>query len=354
MPSTPERLIGSLRRRLTGAFFDVIGDAGLRVFFAPSYAGMGVVLMFHRVIPDGTPNLYPGYAISVTELDRCLAYVHRSGWRAIHISDLPAALTTGSQSSRFVVFSFDDGYRDNLTLALPLFRRYRMPLCVYVATGLVNRTMFYWWGAIERLILERDEVTVELPGAWQARTFETRTIAQKVVAYQSIDGWYHAHEHLAEPPIRTLLARYGVDPAEVLDSHALTIPEMKTLSDDPLVTIGSHGVTHRRMALLSDPELRLEMMDSRAKLQEWTGREVVHLAYPFGGRDACSTREFEIARQAGYVTAVTTRRGNIFREHGAALHSLPRRVAMPSISQLRNSLHGVTAVLRREPRIVVS
>ena len=39
---------------------------------------------------------------------------------------------------RFASFTTDDGYADNLTVALPLFRKYRAPLCVYIPTGQID------------------------------------------------------------------------------------------------------------------------------------------------------------------------------------------------------------------------
>jgi peptidoglycan/xylan/chitin deacetylase (PgdA/CDA1 family) len=49
-----------------------------------------------------------------------------------------------------------------------------------------------------------------------------------------------------------------------------------------------------------------------------------HLAYPFGDETAAGPREFRIAADVGYKTAVTTRPGVIFRKHAGHLTALPR------------------------------
>ena len=53
------------------------------------------------------------------------------------------------------------------------------------------------------------------------------------------------------------------------------------------------------------------MAVSRARIEEALQRPVVHLAYPYGDRDAAGEREFALAHAAGFKTAVTTRPGMI-------------------------------------------
>ncbi|HOX08555.1 MAG TPA: polysaccharide deacetylase family protein [Planctomycetota bacterium] len=76
------------------------------------------------------------------------------------------------------------------------------------------------------------------------------------------------------------------------------------------VTIGSHCLTHRPLTSLSDEAVRAELVDSRFRLEAAAGGPVEHLAYPFG---SYGSREKQIAREAGYRTAVSTRRGNRHR-----------------------------------------
>ena len=76
------------------------------------------------------------------------------------------------------------------------------------------------------------------------------------------------------------------------------------------VTIGSHCLTHRPLAGLSDEAVRAELVESRFRLEAAAGGPVEHLAYPFG---SYGRREMLMARDAGYRTAASTRRGNRHR-----------------------------------------
>ena len=69
---------------------------------------------------------------------------------------------------------------------------------------------------------------------------------------------------------------------------------------------------------------RREIADSKAIVEAKLGRPVRHLAYPVGDPTSAGPREFRLAREAGFATAVTTRPGHVFPAHAQHLHALPR------------------------------
>lgn len=72
------------------------------------------------------------------------------------------------------------------------------------------------------------------------------------------------------------------------------------------IEIGSHSLSHVGLTALSDAELLAELRRSRLELERRLGHRVPWLAYPFGDYDA---RVERLARQAGYLLAVTTEMG---------------------------------------------
>lgn len=84
----------------------------------------------------------------------------------------------------------------------------------------------------------------------------------------------------------------------------LTAPGLRELGDLPGVEIGSHTVSHRRLDELPVAEIRRELADSRAVLEDALSREVATLAYPHGNYDG---RVIRIAGETGYRGAAAVR-----------------------------------------------
>lgn len=333
-----------LRLRALRTVLDLMGETAGRAVFAPRYAGEGVIFMLHRVLPDDQTILYPGYEIHISSLESALSWVYRSGWEVVTMDELCRRMRKPQSGHRFACFTFDDGYLDNYTLALPVFEKYDTPLCTYVSTGMMDRSMEYWWGSLRELILRNDRIEVPLPDS-NVREFELQTLAQKRIAYDTLDALCHSNGQFLSH-LRTVFAAHRIDERQLLDDEGLSIRQAREFARHRLVTIGSHAMTHRPLKSLSDSEAKREIHDSRRILQKALGVPVRHIAYPFGRPNACGEREFELARQSGYRSGVTTELGNITSEDRNRLWALPRYVLPANHTTLRNSLFGTQLLLR--------
>jgi peptidoglycan/xylan/chitin deacetylase (PgdA/CDA1 family) len=66
------------------------------------------------------------------------------------VATLDEILATPARE-RFVAITFDDGFRDNLTVALPLLERFRLPCAVFVTTGFIGRPGYLSADELRRL-----------------------------------------------------------------------------------------------------------------------------------------------------------------------------------------------------------
>ena len=82
--------------------------------------------------------------------------------------------------------------------------------------------------------------------------------------------------------------------------------ELATLAADPLVTIGAHTVNHVMLAKVPEKSARSEMEMGRSVIAASLGKRPDHLSYPVGDPSAAGPREFRIAAELGFKTAVTT------------------------------------------------
>jgi peptidoglycan/xylan/chitin deacetylase (PgdA/CDA1 family) len=121
-----------------------------------------------------------------------------------------------------------------------------------------------------------------------------------------------------------LCTAHGIDEDAISGELCMSWDELKPFAADPLVTIGTHSISHSNLAKQSPSDALHELVSSRTRIEAELQRPAVHLAYPYGDRCAAGPREFGLARQAGYATAVTTRPGVIFADNAAQLTALPR------------------------------
>jgi peptidoglycan/xylan/chitin deacetylase (PgdA/CDA1 family) len=100
--------------------------------------------------------------------------------------------------------------------------------------------------------------------------------------------------------------------------------EVRELASDKLVTFGAHTVTHPMLSKLPEADIRTELEQSATIIERALGKRPAHFSYPVGDPGSAGPREFRIAADAGFKTAVTTRPGVLFPEHSAHLLALPR------------------------------
>ena len=132
----------------------------------------------------------------------------------------------------------------------------------------------------------------------------------------------------------------GKEMLSILAEREFPVDEIAALARVPGVTIGAHTLTHPMLAKHDATRAREEIERSRAIIAERIGRPVRHFAYPVGDPTSAGPREFAIAREAGFATAVTTRPGHLFPEHARHLTALPR-VSLNGLYQTKTAARAL-------------
>ena len=80
------------------------------------------------------------------------------GWRSSASTSCAGAAS--AHEPRRIAVTLDDGYRNNLEHALPVFRRHAVPFTIYVCPGFSDRTSELWWEALERIIAGAESISL--------------------------------------------------------------------------------------------------------------------------------------------------------------------------------------------------
>ena len=301
--------------------------SGLHHAMRPFVGGLGTILTLHHVRPARTSRFQPNRLLEITPefFEKLLRRLRRSRQDIISLDEMYQRLVSGENKRRFVCVTFDDGYRDNLRWAYPLLRKYEVPFGLYIATSFPDRLGELWWIAVEAVIARNSRVGLTINGKDQF--FECGSAREKRLLFDDVYGWLRSMKSEAElrKVVRDLAARHGVEMSNVCADECMDWDELGQIAADPLCTIGAHTVNHMMLKKLdTDQAVRAEMEQSRAVLEAALGRRPQHLAYPVGDPTSAGPREFRIASELGFKTAVTTRPGVIFRKHREHLTALPR------------------------------
>lgn len=330
----------ALSASVKSAVYTTAHFSGLSRALAFRYRGRGIIFALHSVVDDDA--FHPDHTLRcpVGKLAWALRWLKRQQLDFITLDQAVERLNAPA-AKPFVAFTFDDGFADNLTKALPVMEKFAAPFTVYVPTGMIARDIDAWWFGVAALVRSRDRV--ELPGLGR---FECSDRAGKQRAYSAIETAIHKDFALL-PAVREAIKAAGIEIPTLVDREALTEGQLRILSSHSLVAIGGHTTTHANLARVPAATVRVEMADNRKFLEDLIEEPVVHNAYPFGHAGACGVREAEISRSVGFRTAVTTRAGMVFPEHRDHLHELPRvcLTRNESVSTLHCKINGLSRAI---------
>ncbi len=300
---------------------------GLHHMMRPLVGGVGTILTLHHVRPPRRDAFQPNCLLEVTPgfLERLLRRLKRSRIDIVTLDEMHRRLIDGDFARRFVRITFDDGYKDMARFAHPLFKKYEIPYALYIPTSFPDRLGELWWLALEAVIAENDRIGMLIND--EQKYFECRSTGEKRELYDAVYGYLRSMktEDQIRRTVRDLCATYRVDIPAICRELCMDWDEIAQLAADPLVTIGAHTVSHSMLKKLpNDDAVRAEMEMSRSVIEAALGRRPQHLAYPVGDPTSAGQREFRIAHELGFKTAVTTRPGVLFKAHADHMTALPR------------------------------
>jgi peptidoglycan/xylan/chitin deacetylase (PgdA/CDA1 family) len=248
-----------------------------RVASRPDPATRRIVLCYHSVHPNRQ------YASSTPEVFERQVEWLKAHCRVTTLADVVTNRNTVS-GTPLVAITFDDGYEDNHSYALPILSKHGVPATFFITAGLVNR---------DPTVLQR------LQWLWGCRPDDI----------------------------------VPLDWAQVRELHASGMD------------IGSHTYSHPNLARLSGVEAEHELRRSTDVISDQLGAAVDLFAYPFGKPAVhFTTATTDVVRAQGYrMAAAVTFRGV---RDSDSLYSIPRFFADgDDVSKLDAKIAGLYDVI---------
>ena len=266
-----------------------------------------------------------------------------------------------------LALTFDDGYRNQLTQALPALRRWKAPATFFITTGHVEDRRPYWFDrldfALQQLPVDGRKVRIG-PEIIQLRAGDRDALRASYKALRDAAKAVPRSDHEMRAELEALAEALELESgrrlADVFEADAWSsvvswadVTEHARATD---ISFGSHTVSHVRLAEADRTSAEAELRRSKAAIEAHTGTPCQYFCYPNG---SVSAPVAALTAQCGYAAAVTVEPG--LNRVGDDVMRL-RRINLPEqggdaeilaeVSGLADALRALVARLAgwREPR----
>jgi peptidoglycan/xylan/chitin deacetylase (PgdA/CDA1 family) len=270
-----------------------------------------LVLNYHR-IGDASRTPFDAGVFSATaaEFDQQLAWLQRNA-DVVGLPDLQDVFR--SPNRRAVLLTFDDGYRDNYELALPLLQKHRLPAAFFITTGFIDDRTIAWWDEIAWMVKSaghhrlpsRPEFANLDVSQWAAGKSDD-VIRRVLAAYKSLPT-AQASELLEELAEATGSGRCPRDDESTPWMNWGMIQEMHAAGH----AIAGHTVTHPLLSRCSEEQQREEISNSKRRIEETLRAPIQGFSYPVGIPGSYTDVTARLVREAGYQWAFSFQGGYV-------------------------------------------
>lgn len=286
-----------------------------RFLMSPLTQGRLSVFLFHKVPLKASP-LVPD-DMELARFERVLDEV-LSAFHVLPLDEAVRLLSTGKLPTGSACITFDDGYPDWLSGAVPALRKRNLHATFFITTGQFSGRPLWNERVLNALThLKAPNIQLSHLGLanLQARTREERQATIKLLDRELKYLTLHRREQL----LLELEEQCGVTASSVSVMSVEALRDLHSLG----FGIGAHTIDHPILTYCSATEVEREVGGVREELETFIGGRINGFAYPNGRPHAdFSSHHVVAARKAGYKYAVTTHWGAATSE--SSVFQIPR------------------------------
>lgn len=264
------------------------------------------ILTYHAVTP-GAPPLDDWCFLPARRFSAQMAFLHRFRFNIVPLKEAVDALAAGKLQRRTVAITFDDGYMNNVTTALPILERYGFPATVFVVSGRIGSRKGLWPSRIIAALSASERLQIRVG----SQRYKLGSHENRVRTSRKLQAWVKAEfgdDPNAAAEIIERACGTTVNPAFDAESDFAMMPEseIRRTAAKGLIEFGAHSVTHPILSKLADANVDAEIRDSVARVEEVSGRPCRLFAYPNGSLDDFDDRAIAALKTTGVEASVTT------------------------------------------------
>ncbi|NHA15375.1 polysaccharide deacetylase family protein [Thioalkalivibrio sp. XN279] len=293
-----------------------------------------IVLMYHSVADrEEAAWIDPSNHVAADVFEQQMKWLaeHR---KVISLARLVEILRDGGDVEEgTIVITFDDGYRDNLTVAAPILQRFGLPATLFLPTGYIDRGETQWVDQAYTAFQHRSVVLLHW-GERVTREYSLEDPASREQAYQAVcEDLLVAGPDERRRKLRDLLNQ--LRPSAVPPRLTLTWDEVNELTGTAPFSLGGHTVEHTDLTTVSLDAARDELAVCKGRIEEMTGSAPRYFSFCYG-RNSGALRA--LLPELGIEAAFGSGAGGPFVTAAHDPLYLPRIAAQADLSRFQMSL----------------
>ena len=260
------------------------------------------ILIFHRVLKHPDP-LFPG-AMHAERFESIIRWLCE-WFDVVPLSEAVESLRSDSRPSRKISITFDDGYLDNNTCALPILKKHGVPATFFIATGYLNGGRM-WNDEIIESVRSTKEAVLDLDSFGLGRlpvssSHDKRSAIALLI--EKLKYLRHADRRVLAHEISDFCNVRSDEELMMRDHH---VREMLSAG----MEIGAHTVDHPILATCDAREAREQIVGSRDYLRDLLRVPIALFAYPNGKPHVDYLPEHaRMVKELGFSAAASTAAG---------------------------------------------
>jgi len=275
------------------------------------------ILLYHRIADEiiDTWDL----AVRPDVFERHLKWL-KNNCHVISLNELVHDWKRKKLKKNSIAITFDDGYLDNYTNAIPLLKKYGLPATFFIT----DEHKSLWWDELEfyflksallpphfHIIINGEELNFDLSG----ETIMTEALKKKISEWKGMDIPTTKRAELFVAVWKRLKFVDSTERQKALSAikhwsainpafpEIMSQDQIAEISANSLFEIGAHTQTHSALSTLTEEVQKEEMTGNKNYLEKLTANNIKFVSYPYGDYNALT---LDLSEKIGFAAGFTT------------------------------------------------
>jgi len=309
----PRRAGLALRASLRKKLIDLLAGLGVYRLFRFVNRKKVAILFYHGVSAserfEGIRN-YQGKHVRLSRFRAQLDFLSRR-YRVLPLPEVVEALRRNAPLPPYTaVITFDDGYENNATVAVPALREAGMRAAFFLSTSAIGTDRCLWVDEVEQAAASTDRPELVIDAGDREERLPLRSDADRRAADRRIRAICKAlPDEALWRLLKDFFARNGLEvPRASGDYRFLTWDQVRGMHAAGM-TIGSHTLRHAIITRVPEVERVEEILGARRACEKALGVRCETFAYANGREGDFDDSTGALLRQMGFSCALTTVQG---------------------------------------------